>query len=226
MSITGVLSPRPIATTTASPVSVREANDGSFHRRAVLTLMALGLSLALTPSGEAAVLPSLSQWLLRLNPPSTLPALKFEAESGRLQTLSDYKGAGVVLNVWATWCVPCQAEMPALDRLSAALKGDGIVVLPISVDDRGQSVVKKFYAAHDIEGLPILYDRKGSVRSALKASGIPTTAIIDRSGKLAGLVLGAVEWDAPASIALLRRMIGPQNGSADTSKPRKAGISR
>lgn len=224
MSITGVLSPRPMATTTAAPGSIREANEGLFHRRVVLALMGFGLSLALTARAEAAMLPSLSQWLLRLNPPSTLPKLTFESASGQLRTLSDYKGTGVILNVWATWCVPCQAEMPALDRLSAALKGDGIVVLPISVDNRGHSVVKEFYAAHHIGSLPILYDRKGSVRAALKAPGIPTTAIIDSSGKLAGLVLGAVEWDTPASIALLRRMIGP-NGRTDTPKPRKAGIS-
>lgn len=180
-------------------------------RRREFVVLAGGaaLSTALPYGAEAAALPPLSQRLVRSRPPVPPPPLHFETAAGKTQTLADYRGKGIILNIWATWCLPCKAEMPALDRLAAAVAKSGIVVLPVSIDAGGLKKVRQFYAANHIAHLPILLDPKGEIVAALKAPGIPTTVIVNRKGLIAGHVEGGVQWDAPASIALLRQLVGP-----------------
>lgn len=178
-------------------------------RRAALAFLGLAFSFMLAPGAEAKALPGLSRRLVRLHAPETAPALHFETASGKTLTLADYRGKGVVLNIWATWCLPCKLEMPALDHLATIVASEGIVVLPVSIDTGGLKVVRTFYAENYITHLPILLDPDGGIASALKAPGVPTTVIIDRKGLIEGRVEGAVQWDAPASIALLRQMVGP-----------------
>lgn len=134
--------------------------------------------------------------------------MQFMNATGKIQTLAEYRGKGVVLNVWATWCLPCRAEMPALDRLAVLAAPDGIVVLPISIDTGGLKAVRKFDADNHIAHPPILLDPEGHLAAALQAPGVPTTVIVNRTGLIAGRVEGPVNWDAPASIALLRDLVG------------------
>ncbi|MDA8051701.1 MAG: TlpA disulfide reductase family protein [Rhodospirillales bacterium] len=188
---------------TASP------NREAPGRRAALAFLGAAFSSVLARRAEAKVLPLLSRRLVRLHPPEAPPALHFKTATGETQTLADFRGKGVVLNVWATWCVPCKAEMPALNHLATIVAPDGIVVLPVSIDTGGLKAVQKFYAANHIAHLPILLDPDGGIARALKAPGVPTTVIVDRKGLIEGRVEGAVQWDAPASIALLRRLVGP-----------------
>lgn len=179
-------------------------------RRRGFMLLAGGaaLSTTLARGAEAKALPLLSESLVRPHPPATPPALQFETASEKKQTLTDYRGKGVVLNVWVTWCLPCKAEMPALDRLATAVASDKVVVLPVSIDSKGLKVVQQFYTANRITHLPILLDPDGGIARALKVPGIPTTVIVNRKGLIVGRAIGAVEWDAPASVALLRRLVG------------------
>lgn len=180
-------------------------------RRREFVLLAGGVALAsaLARSAEAEALPLLSKRLVRLHPPASPPALHFETALGKKQTLADYRGKGIVLNVWATWCLPCKAEMPALDRLATIVAPDGIVVLPVSIDAKGLKAVQQFYAANHITHLPILLDPDGGIAGALKVPGVPTTVIVDRKGFVTGRVEGGVQCDAPASVALLQRLVGP-----------------
>ncbi len=145
---------------------------------------------------------------LRAQPPATLPALRFTTADGRLRSLADYAGQGVVLNFWATWCVPCVSEMPALDALSRALSGQRIVVLPVSLDRGGAGAVAPFYAGHGIRSLPVLLDAHAETMTALRLDGIPTTLVIDRAGREVSRVQGPVRWDEADAPRVLAQLTG------------------
>ena len=82
--------------------------------------------------------------------PRALPALRFADSGGRSLSLQDFRNRPILLNIWATWCVPCRKEMPALDRLQAELGVSQLMVLPLSIDRQGLPVVKKFYEGLDL----------------------------------------------------------------------------
>ena len=145
---------------------------------------------------------------LRAHAPSVLPALHFTAADGSARSLADYAGRVVVLNFWATWCVPCVAEMPALDALSRTAAGAGIAVLAVSLDRTGAAAVTPFYAAHGIRNLPVLLDPHSGAMTALGLDGIPTTLVIDRSGREVARIQGPVRWDSAEAIAVIGRLAG------------------
>jgi thiol-disulfide isomerase/thioredoxin len=122
--------------------------------------------------------------------------------------VQDFPGKGLIINLWATWCVPCVAELPALQALAKTLAPEGILVLPLSSDRGGADVVRKFYAAHGVESLPIWLDPKGAVARAWAARGLPTTLVIDRQGREVARVEGAAEWASPEFVTKLRNLIG------------------
>jgi thiol-disulfide isomerase/thioredoxin len=142
-------------------------------------------------------------------PPAPPPAAHFTDAEGAPHTLADFAGKGLVVNLWATWCAPCVAEMPALQGLAETVAKDGILVLPLSSDFGGAPAVRKFYAAHQITALKIWLDPKGAVGRAWRARGLPTTLIIDRHGREQGRIEGAVDWTRPATLAEIRRLVGP-----------------
>lgn len=137
------------------------------------------------------------------------PAVPFFHNGDTARTLADFRGKGVVMNFWATWCAPCVKEMPALDRLSAEVHGDDIVVLALSSDRGGAAVVSKFYAKRGIANLPVTIDEKSTVARAVGVSGLPTTVMYDAEGRELGRVVGTAEWDTPESIAFLRACLAP-----------------
>jgi thiol-disulfide isomerase/thioredoxin len=124
------------------------------------------------------------------------------------RTLANYRGRGVVINFWATWCAPCVREMPALDRLSAELANDRIAVLALSADYAGAPIVRKFYDKNGINNLEVMVDLKGQVARSFKVPGLPTTIMLGADGREAGRVLGIAEWDAPETISFLRGCLG------------------
>ncbi len=157
-------------------------------------------------NSQAAALQPLSS-LHAIAPPSPPADIAWVTADGVRRTLADYAGRGVVLNLWATWCVPCVAEMPALDGLARMIAADRIDVLPLSSDRGGVPVIEKFYANRGIKTLPVLLDPQSAASHALGLRGIPTTLVIDRTGRELGRLEGAAAWDDPASIAMLRRML-------------------
>lgn len=154
------------------------------------------------PLGDLAGLPAAT-------PGVALPAFGFTTAEGAARTLADYTGQGVVLNLWATWCGPCVAEMPALDRLARLVAGENIAVLPLSSDRAGAPAVTRFYRDHGIRSLPVLLDPDGAAARALGAQGIPTTLIVDRAGRERGRVEGAKAWADAGAVAAVRRAVMP-----------------
>ncbi|MBI1260619.1 MAG: redoxin family protein [Rhizobiales bacterium] len=136
--------------------------------------------------------------------PRSLPEIKFEDGNGEAHTLADLRGKTVLLNTWATWCVPCREEMPTLDALEAKLGGPGFEVVPLSVDRAGPEVVRKFYAEIGIEHLGLYIDASMRASFDLQAPGLPTTLLIDSNGRELGRLVGPAEWDTPEMIAFLK----------------------
>jgi thiol-disulfide isomerase/thioredoxin len=139
--------------------------------------------------------------------PLKLPDLAFEDGSGAPKKLSDFRGKTVLLNLWATWCVPCVAEMPALDRLAQRVT-PGIAVVALSSDRGGAAAVERFYRERQIAHLPVALDPGGAGARALGARGIPTTLIIGADGRERARLEGAADWGSPAAIAAIRRLVG------------------
>jgi len=148
--------------------------------------------------------------------PKPLAAISFASGQGQPRSLSDFKGKIVVLNIWATWCVPCRKEMPALDRLQAALGGPGFEIVPVSIDRGGLDIVNKFYGEIGMSHLGKYVDTSGQVVRSLNAVGVPTTLIVDRAGNEIGRVVGPAEWDAPEVVELLKSEMMKPSEQTDT----------
>ena len=181
----------------------------SSKRRAVLAA-ALTLPAALLPRKPRAATPGLADLSrLQLKDGTAVPELHFSTADGTARTLADYAGQGVVLNLWATWCVPCVAETPALDALARLVRNDGVAVLALSSDRGGAPPVERFYRDKNIQTLPVLLDPRGDAARAVGARGIPTTLLIDCAGKERGRLEGAADWASAGFVEAIRRMAGP-----------------
>ena len=172
-------------------------------RRAVVTGGTVAAGLAWRKPALAAPLA-----LTVLRPPKPAPALHWRDAAGARQSLAAYRGQGVVLNLWATWCAPCVAEMPALAHLAARLHGHGVVVLPVSLDQGGARAVRAFFAAHRIVGLPVLLDPDGGAVAALEVQGVPATFVISRTGQIVAWTEGSQDWAAKGVAARIMRLAG------------------
>ena len=136
--------------------------------------------------------------------PEALPEIKFQDADGRERTLADWRGKIVLLNLWATWCLPCRKEMPALDRLQATLGSDQFQVVAISVDRTGLAGAKKFLEETNTPNLALFADPSARLASSLRAAGLPATLLIDREGRELGRLLGPAEWDGEAARRLIQ----------------------
>lgn len=153
-------------------------------------------------------LPALAAALKPTNPPTELPEVTFTTADGTLHRLTEFRGRGMVVNLWATWCAPCVAELPSLEALSKALAPQDIAVLPLSSDRGGANVVQEWFGTHEITGLPVLLDPKGAAARALAARGIPTSLVVDRQGQECARLEGAADWSSPEAVALVRALVG------------------
>src|SRR5260221_11841517 len=145
-------------------------------------------------------------------------AVRFEDDQGQPRSLADFRGKIVLLNVWATWCAPCIKEIPALDRLAAALNGADFAVVPVSLDRKGIDAVRKVFAERDVQKLPIYIDRSGEALRTVRAIGLPTSLLIDREGREFARAVGPAEWDGAATIEFLRHVVSREsktNGRSD-----------
>lgn len=144
--------------------------------------------------------------------PRPVPELRFVDGDDHSLSLQDFRGRPILLNIWATWCVPCRKEMPALDRLQAAFDKSELLVLPLSIDRQGAPVVKPFYQELGLKALSIYVDQSGKASSELNTVGVPTTLLIDREGREIGRKIGPAEWDSAEVITLMREHLGlPSN---------------
>jgi len=132
-----------------------------------------------------------------------LPALPYETRSGQKEALgADPKGRITLINLWATWCAPCKAEMPALARL-ASQNPERLRVLAISQDIGGWEVVDRFYKDTKLTSLAPLLDGQATMSMELEAPGLPLTIALDAQGREMWRVAGERTWDDAQSHALI-----------------------
>ncbi len=128
--------------------------------------------------------------------PEPAPLFALSDINGKKVSLSDFKGKVVLLNFWASFCGPCKAEMPSLNRLYTALKNDGFVVLAISIDP-SEKPVRSFVSEKGL-AFPVLMDPEKEAYFDLYAVfALPTSFLIDRNGIIVEKIMGDREWDSP-----------------------------
>ena len=174
-----------------------------------LGLIVLGIALVLAQPVSAADAP---QKFALHAAPKPVPEIQFQDSEGKALTLQDFRGKVVLLNIWATWCLPCRREMPTLDRLQAKLGGPDFEVLPLSIDRDGFEAITKFYSDVGVKHLAIYLDGSAQAASTLGAVGLPTTLLIDRDGRELGRLVGPAEWDSPDMIAFIRSYLSKESG--------------
>jgi len=149
------------------------------------------------------------------------PAFSVFDLEGNRRTLADYQGQVVLLNIWATWCGPCKAEMPSIQRLSEIIDDQDFQVLAVSVDvapaddDPSNPLDGKLGAFADSMGLtfPILHDPSGEISDIFRTTGVPETFVLDRTGVILRKITGPTEWDAPQNVEFIQRLLaGAEDG--------------
>ena len=139
--------------------------------------------------------------------PRPAPDLTLGDLSGETLELSDFRGKTVVINFWATWCPPCREEMPALQRAWEQLRDDDVVVIGVAVGEQRASV--QAYVKQMALSFPMALDPETEVASAWAVKGLPTTFVVDASGRIVLQAIGERNWDEPAVLHQIRSVAGP-----------------
>jgi len=146
------------------------------------------------------------------NAPKPPPEIAFVGSDGQDRSLGGFKGKTILVNLWATWCVPCRQEMPALDKLQAELGGPDFEVVAINVDTRNPDKPKAWLQENGVHNLIYYADPTGKLLQTLQKSGhvvgLPTTFVVDASGCEVALLKGPAEWASPEAFAFVRTALG------------------
>ena len=129
--------------------------------------------------------------------------------SGQPVALAAHRGEVVLLNIWATWCLPCEQEMPSMQRLYAELAPSGLRVVAVSVDQSSPETVRSWVEARDLT-FTVLHDPSGRIQQVYQTTGVPESFVVDRDGVIVKKIIGATEWDHPAQKALFRRLLATE----------------
>ncbi|MFD2056579.1 TlpA disulfide reductase family protein [Mesorhizobium calcicola] len=164
--------------------------------------------IAAAATGEVAA-------LLPADPPQSLKNLAFNGPDGRPMTMADHVGKTVLLNLWATWCAPCRAEMPALDALQKEKGSDVFQVVAVNVDAGDDVKPKKFLSEIGVKTLGYYRDSTMALFNDLKsrglALGLPVTMLIDGEGCLIAHMNGPAEWSGPDAKRLVETALKPES---------------
>ncbi|MBB5045291.1 thiol-disulfide isomerase/thioredoxin [Rhodopseudomonas rhenobacensis] len=166
----------------------------------------LAQKLAPLAKGEVAA-------LTMATAPLRLPQLAFSDAAGQPKTLADWRGKTVLVNLWATWCVPCRKEMPALDNLQGKLGNDKFEVVAINIDTRDPDKPKNFLKDGGLTKLGYFADPNAKVFQDLKAVGralgMPTSVLVDGAGCEIATIAGPAEWDSDDALKLINAATAP-----------------
>jgi thiol-disulfide isomerase/thioredoxin len=145
--------------------------------------------------------------------PLKLPDLAFEDGDGKPRKLSEWRGRTVLVNLWATWCVPCRKEMPALDSLQTKLGGPKFEVVAINIDTRDPEKPKNFLKEARLTQIGNFSDQKAKVFQDLKAVGralgMPTSVLVDGQGCEIATIAGPAEWASDDAVKLISAAVNP-----------------
>jgi len=183
--------------------------EGTWRSRRVIFLGLLALACLLGGTAAQAAGPDLGPLLdaMGILPPvkeAEAPDFTLRDLTGKPRRLAEFRGQVVLINFWATWCLPCRAEMPAMERLYQELKNDGFTILAVNFSETAEQVepfVKELRLT-----FPILLDEEGQVVRLYRAFSLPITYLLDRHGMVVGRAIGAREWDSAEAKRLVRAL--------------------
>ena len=133
------------------------------------------------------------------------PDFKLQDNLGNTVTLSELRGKVVMVNFWATWCPPCRAEMPSMEKLNNAMAGEDFVMLAINIEENGRDSVAEFLKKNP-HNFPILFDDKGVVQKQYGVYKFPESFVIRKDGIIDDKVIGAIDWAHPETIAYFKEL--------------------
>jgi len=173
------------------------------QRRRLTLLVGLAMAAVLVAALVIRILPQIQ--LVGVG--STAPDFHaIDLRTGKPASLDDYRGKVLLLNIWATYCLPCRVEMPAIERLSQRMAGTDFHVLAVSVDVVDSTEVNAFVNQLRLS-FDVLHDREGVIERQYQTTGVPESFVIDRHGVIVKKVIGASEWDGPVNEVLIRRLL-------------------
>ncbi|HYR05825.1 MAG TPA: TlpA disulfide reductase family protein [Gallionella sp.] len=160
-------------------------------------LTGLALSLLLVAGAQAGGFEARSA--------TPAPELKASDVGGAPRTLADYRGKVVLLNFWATWCPPCQREMPSLERLRAKMADRPLEIVAVSSAETPDEV--RAYLSKMKLGFPVLLDTDSSNTRRWKVFALPTTFVLDAEGRVRHVLTGPADWDEGEALAVVESVL-------------------
>ena len=157
-------------------------------------------------SSENNLSPPLIGWMRNFAPTLDVrpaPTRGMLARNGEVRKFSEFRGKMVLVNFWATWCGPCIREMPSLLRLQKERGGKEFIIVAVSQNLRGWTVVAPFVQKYDLAGLNVLVDQALALSREMNVKVLPTTVLLDRAGREVGRLAGSAEWDSLEAVQLI-----------------------
>lgn len=178
------------------------------RKQLAVVMLAVGVVIAVIVGGRMLLKDELMPVGVGVDAPD-FSAMTID-DKPRPKTLADYKGNVVMINIWATWCVPCRVEMPSIEQLHQAYVAKGLKIVAVSVDNPGtepqiRSFVKQFNLSFEV-----LHDpggQEGRISRDYQTAGYPETVIIGRDGIIRKMLFGAHDWNSPENRALIDRLL-------------------
>jgi thiol-disulfide isomerase/thioredoxin len=177
-------------------------------RRLLVVLVALVAvsGIAHAETGKPPLSGSVAKVELK-EPRTAIPTFAFKNLDGSDASYDAFKGKVVLINFWATWCVPCVKEMPSLNKLATTIGKDRFTVMALSLDGPTRAKVAPFIRDKELGALDVYLDDKRAAYGKLDILVLPTSVLVDKQGREVGRLSGDAEWDTPEAIALIRHLI-------------------
>jgi cytochrome c biogenesis protein CcmG/thiol:disulfide interchange protein DsbE len=187
----------------------------------------VGAVVAVMATGLLAASHYMKDELFPVTIGSTAPDFRAKVlKENRYKTLADYKGQVVLLNVWATWCPPCQAEMPSLQRLYQAYGDKGLKLVAVSIDDYVTEDSIRAFAKNFGITFEILHDSTHAIERLYQTTGYPESFVIGREGTIRKKWIGPDDWSSQGNRALVAQLLGlqPPRAAGDTAVGRELPV--
>ena len=171
-----------------------------------------GLIVAGVAAG-AAIMTRVGSEVARVEVGATAPDFQAVdlATGDSVSLVQRYRGKVTLVNIWATWCVPCRVEMPAMEHLYTALAPQGFAIAAVSIDEGSPEDVRRFGSELELS-FDLLQDRSQRIQQSYQTTGVPESFLLDRDGVIVKRIIGAHDWNSPANRALVERLLA-EHGS-------------
>ena len=171
--------------------------------------IAVGVVLGVIGFGVGAAL-LLTPEITRIEPGARAPDYRaVNVATGDSVSLRDYRGDVLLINLWATWCPPCEQEMPSIERLHEEMGSEGLKVVAVSIDQLDSGAIRAWVEERGLT-FQVLHDGSGRIQQVYQTTGMPESFVVDRTGVIVKKVIGATDWDHPAQKALFRRLLAAE----------------